>query len=132
MKSIVTMTRTAKSGILLLAALFLCVFPRVSECYFALLPVWHRRPAIPGRCSSPRDGGVSIGVPLNLQLNFQNPAAYSNLFLTTFELGANANLMEINSADARQEQHTVSFSYFALGGAAQVEAVGARFRTHAL
>lgn len=117
MKSIVTMTRTAKSGILLLAALFLCVFSARSQN--ATSSPYSRYGIgdlqFQGGARHLGMGGVSIGVPLNLQLNFQNPAAYSNLFLTTFELGANANLMEINSDDARQEQHTVSFSYFALG-----------------
>lgn len=117
MKSTDTMTRPAKSGVFLLAALFLSIFSAhaqtSSSSPYSRYGIGDLQ--FQGSARHLGMGGVSIGVPLNLQLNFQNPASYSNLFLTTFELGANANLLELSSADARQEQHTLAFSYFALG-----------------
>lgn len=111
------MTRIAKLGTLLPVAFFLSILSAFaqnsSSSPYSRYGIGDLQ--FQGGARQLGMSGVSIGVPLNLQLNFQNPASYSNLFLTTFELGANANLVELSSSEKQQQKHTLSLAYFALG-----------------
>jgi hypothetical protein len=60
-------------------------------------------------------GGVSYGVTTPFNINFSNPASYKDLNATTFELGANADFMQLRNSSGTGEADNISFGYFALG-----------------
>ncbi len=60
-------------------------------------------------------GGIGIAGNQALYLNPINPAGYSELYLTTFELGVNASLSKQISSKVEQNNNTASLGYFAFG-----------------
>jgi hypothetical protein len=60
-------------------------------------------------------GGLSYGVRSPFNINISNPASYTDLALTTFELGANATFLELKNDSAKGAEDNSSFGYFALG-----------------
>ena len=60
-------------------------------------------------------GGLSYGLHMPFNINFSNPASYTDLLLTTFELGANATFLELKNTVGKGQADDVSFGYFSLG-----------------
>lgn len=60
-------------------------------------------------------GGISYGLQHPFNLNIGNPASYSAISLTTYEVGVNLSLNELETNAFKQRNHTTSFSYFAFG-----------------
>lgn len=60
-------------------------------------------------------GGLSYGVHAPFNINITNPASYTDLVLTTFELGARANFIELKNTKGSGTAADVSFGYFSLG-----------------
>ncbi len=57
-------------------------------------------------------GGTEIGLNQPLSINYGNPAAYSNLWFTTYEAGADFKQYEFKNSSAVHRSHTASLSYF--------------------
>ena len=60
-------------------------------------------------------GGTGIAVRPNFNLNISNPASYSSLLLTAFDIGASASFTRMSTTDLEQKKSEATFSYFALG-----------------
>ncbi len=63
-------------------------------------------------------GGISVGLPklgAYSTINPANPASYSSIALTTFDLGANANFRQLNTASASENNLDMSLSHIAFG-----------------
>jgi long-subunit fatty acid transport protein len=57
-------------------------------------------------------GSVQIAFDPSFAINSENPAAYGNLLLTTFEGGVNFIQYEIKTANAKYRTHSSSLAYF--------------------
>jgi hypothetical protein len=60
-------------------------------------------------------GGLGIGLRPVFNINPVNPASYSSMMLTTFEIGAEASLTRFSTATLTQDKSDATLSYFALG-----------------
>jgi hypothetical protein len=60
-------------------------------------------------------GGISNGLRSNSFFNFSNPASYSALTLTTFEVSAYAKTLRLSNSTATQTNYNGSISYLAFG-----------------
>jgi long-subunit fatty acid transport protein len=60
-------------------------------------------------------GDISAGYSSAFHLNHANPASYADLGLTTFEVGANANVVSIRTADSIYHGVNGTVSHIALG-----------------
>lgn len=60
-------------------------------------------------------GGISNGLRLENAINTQNPASYSAIKYTTFEVGAFANFLELKSNSASAFRNNAALSYIKLG-----------------
>ncbi|MBK9523476.1 MAG: hypothetical protein IPQ03_15795 [Bacteroidetes bacterium] len=60
-------------------------------------------------------GGITQGLQHPFCLNLGNPASYSSLGLTTYEVGVNLSLYELETSTLKQQGHTTSLGYFAFG-----------------
>jgi hypothetical protein len=57
-------------------------------------------------------GGTEIGLNQPGFINYGNPAAYSNLWFTTYEAGADFKQYELQTSNSLHRTHTASVSYF--------------------
>jgi len=60
-------------------------------------------------------GGTGIGMRPYFNLNVSNPASYSSLLFTTFEIGASTSFAKMQTTSLSQRKSETAFSYFALG-----------------
>ena len=60
-------------------------------------------------------GGIGIAYRNPLTINIINPASYSSISLTTFDMGASASFTKFSTAELEQNKSDATFSYFALG-----------------
>ena len=60
-------------------------------------------------------GGISNGLRLENAINTQNPASYSALQYTTFEVGAFANFLELKNNSASAFRNNAALGYLKLG-----------------
>ncbi|MEI6312245.1 MAG: hypothetical protein WCP57_08310 [Bacteroidota bacterium] len=60
-------------------------------------------------------GGVSAAYSNMFNINSQNPASHADLFLTTFEIGADGEHVSIQSKDSLYKSGTSSLSHISLG-----------------
>jgi hypothetical protein len=63
-------------------------------------------------------GGISMGLRklgAYSTLNVANPASYSSIALTTFDLGANANFRQLNTAESSENNLNIALSHIAFG-----------------
>ena len=60
-------------------------------------------------------GGTGIGMRPYFNLNISNPASYSSLLFTTFEIGASTSFAKMQTTSLSQRKSETAFSYFALG-----------------
>ncbi|NNM16872.1 MAG: hypothetical protein HKO56_09450 [Bacteroidia bacterium] len=60
-------------------------------------------------------GGLSAAYADSLHINFYNPASYSALKLTTFDVGVRGELNRLSSSTGTDNARTAAFSYLALG-----------------
>lgn len=60
-------------------------------------------------------GGLIQGLRNPLSINFNNPASYSAITLTTFEIGAYTNMLRLSNATASQVNYNSSLSSIAFG-----------------
>ncbi|HNP48104.1 MAG TPA: hypothetical protein PKK99_02770 [Bacteroidia bacterium] len=60
-------------------------------------------------------GGISQAMDHPYYLNLGNPASFSSISLTTYELGVNFALNELETSKIKQQNHTSSLGYFAFG-----------------
>lgn len=60
-------------------------------------------------------GGVGLAYVDSGHVNFLNPASYSAIKLTTFEVGARADFLRLSNNQFSENANTASFSYLALG-----------------
>ncbi|MCX6291412.1 MAG: hypothetical protein NT126_06560 [Bacteroidetes bacterium] len=60
-------------------------------------------------------GGTSFGYNPNYNLNLSNPASYSSLALTTFEIAVSMNQAQLKTDSKTQNSNSSSLSYFAFG-----------------
>ncbi|MBK5286764.1 MAG: hypothetical protein JJE25_15340, partial [Bacteroidia bacterium] len=60
-------------------------------------------------------GGIGIAYRPPYNVNPINPAAYSAITLTTFEIGASASFTRLTTTSLQQKKSDATFSYFALG-----------------
>ncbi len=58
-------------------------------------------------------GGLSMGLNNPIAINFNNPASYSGIKLTTFELNATGSILKLSNSTTSQINKNVSLSYFA-------------------
>ncbi len=59
-------------------------------------------------------GGIGIGVFSDKYINLSNPASYSNLKLTNFEIGMTGSLVRLNQGTLSQEENFANFSHLVL------------------
>ncbi len=60
-------------------------------------------------------GGTGIALRPAFNLNISNPASYSSLLLTEFEVAASASFTRMSTSNLSQKKSEETFSYFALG-----------------
>src|SRR4051812_21205085 len=60
-------------------------------------------------------GGTGIAMRPNFNINISNPASYSSLLLTSFDIGASASFTRMSTLSLSQKKSDATFSYFALG-----------------
>jgi hypothetical protein len=59
-------------------------------------------------------GGIAIGANTPFNINVSNPASYSSIALTTFEMAVNGNFIQLKNSTQIQNTNNASLSYFAL------------------
>jgi hypothetical protein len=59
-------------------------------------------------------GGTGIAMRPNFNINVANPASYSSLLLTSFDIGASASFTKMSTLSLSQKKSEATFSYFAL------------------
>jgi hypothetical protein len=60
-------------------------------------------------------GGLSYGINQATSINFSNPASYSSLWLTTYELAVHATFLELRNSSGSGTADDIAFGYFAMG-----------------
>lgn len=60
-------------------------------------------------------GGLNIALNHPFNLNPGNPASYSNLLFTTYEVGVNLSLNELSTTSKTQHNHNTALNYFSFG-----------------
>ena len=60
-------------------------------------------------------GGIGLGDRSIFEINVVNPASYSALLLTEFDIAAEATFSKLSTASLSQKKSGATFSYFALG-----------------
>jgi hypothetical protein len=60
-------------------------------------------------------GGLGQAVNIPISINYSNPASYSSLWFTTYELGAHATFLELKNKQGTGAADDISFGYFAMG-----------------
>ena len=60
-------------------------------------------------------GGIAQGLQHQYYLNLGNPASFSAIGMTTYEVGMNLTLNQFETYSIKQQSHTTSLGYFAFG-----------------
>lgn len=60
-------------------------------------------------------GGIAQGLQHQYYLNLGNPASFSAISMTTYEVGMNLTLNQFETSSIKQQSHTTSLGYFAFG-----------------
>src|SRR5688500_18741564 len=58
--------------------------------------------------------GTGIAMRPNFNIYVTNPASYSSLLLTSFDIGASASFTKMSTSSLSQRKSEATFSYFAL------------------
>lgn len=60
-------------------------------------------------------GGTGMALRPNFTVNISNPASYSALLLTSFDIGVSSSFTKMSTTSLSQKKTETTFSYFALG-----------------
>jgi hypothetical protein len=72
-------------------------------------------------------GGIGQAVNLPISINYSNPASYSSLWFTTYELGAHATFLELKNTKGTGAADDISFGYFSMGFPVKLKKWGLTF-----